>query len=468
MKQMILKLRLLALLTMSAIVVFAQTSESVTTPKDTNTLQHIFKSGKYSGQARYFAMVTDNEGNLSDYLANAIGFGIGFESAKYKHFSFGVSGYFIYNLGSHNLNTLDPKTGASNRYEVGLFDIQNSNNKHDLDRLEDLYLKFNRNKINLKLGKQHIKQPFINPQDGRMRSTLIEGLTMSYQLNAKLNFEGGYLFGISPRSTVKWFSIDESFGIYPSGVNLFGSKSSYAGNTNGNAIYYGGINYLPKKSIQIYGFNQWVNKVFNTTLIQAKFEHTLKHKNVIEIGLQGIHQFALEHGGNANQNLSYMLHSHKSYTYGARLNYISHNNSSVTLNYNHITKHGQYLMPREWGRDPFFTFLPRERNEGFANVHAGNISISHKWPKQRLKLEATYGRYYLPDVKNTWQNKYGMPSYSHTMFNIKYAFAKFLKGLDLEFLYIYKAEIGNTYQNDKYVLNKVNMSNVNLILNYSF
>ena len=28
------------------------------------------------------------------------------------------------------------------------------------------------------------------------------------------------------------------------------------------------------------------------------------------------------------------------------------------------------LLPREWGRDPFYTFLPRERNEGLGDVHA--------------------------------------------------------------------------------------------------
>jgi hypothetical protein len=27
-------------------------------------------------------------------------------------------------------------------------------------------------------------------------------------------------------------------------------------------------------------------------------------------------------------------------------------------------------MPREWGRDPFYTFMPRERNEGYGDVNA--------------------------------------------------------------------------------------------------
>lgn len=450
-------------------VALAQSSaHTVENPSDTNTLQHIFKSGTFTEHARYFVMGTNNRGALTDYLTNAIGVGIGFESGVYKHLSFGLSGYFIYNLGSHNLTKVDPATGTLNRYEIGLYDIENPSNKHDLDRLEDLYIKYTRKKLSIKAGKQHVKQPFITPQDGRMRPTLVEGVTLLYQPNNRIKIEAGYLFGISPRSTVKWFGIGESIGVYPSGVNQFGNKSSYAGNISSDAIYVAGITYTPIKKIQLYGFNQWVNQVFNTSLVQTKYEIELKPKHLLEFNLQGIHQVALANGGNIDPKLSYLLKNHQSFTFGARVNYVKNDQTNVALNYNRITKHGQYLMPREWGRDPFFTFLPRERNEGFADVHAANISISYKWPKQRLKIECAYGRYYLPDVKNAWQNKYGMPSYSHTMLDIKYAFRKFFKGLDMEVLYIYKEALGNTYQNNKYVINKVDMSNLNIIFNYHF
>ena len=30
-------------------------------------------------------------------------------------------------------------------------------------------------------------------------------------------------------------------------------------------------------------------------------------------------------------------------------------------------------MPREWGKEPFYTFLPRERNEGLGNIHAFTV-----------------------------------------------------------------------------------------------
>ena len=59
------------------------------------------------------------------------------------------------------------------------------------------------------------------------------------------------------------------------------------------------------------------------------------------------------------------------------------NRWETTLNYNRITTHGRYLMPREWGRDPFFTFFPRERNEGLGDVHAIVGKLNYKIPALR-------------------------------------------------------------------------------------
>ncbi len=79
-----------------------------------------------------------------------------------------------------------------------------------------------------------------------------------------------------------------------------------------------------------------------------------------------------------------------------------------------------------------------------------------------------YGHFYLPDVKNTALNKYALPSYSQFNADVRYGFKGFLKGMELQFLYVYKAPLGKTYSDDKYVFNKVNMSLYNVILNYHF
>ena len=63
-----------------------------------------------------------------------------------------------------------------NRYEIGLFDIEDPSNKKDIDRLEELYLKYNFKNATITVGKQLINTPFINLQDGRMRPTVVEGV----------------------------------------------------------------------------------------------------------------------------------------------------------------------------------------------------------------------------------------------------------------------------------------------------
>ena len=125
-------------------------------------------------------------------------------------------------------------------------------------------------------------------------------------------------------------------------------------------------------------------------------------------------------------------------------------------------------MPREWGRDPFFTFLPRERNEGLGDVHAIVGKINYKISKTRITTSAAFGYYNLPEVTEFSLNKYGIPSYNQLNIDIRYKFAGLLKGLETQLLYVFKEKTGNSYGNDKYVINKVDMSLWNLVFNYQF
>ena len=147
---------------------------------DSTSILHAFKNGNFSGHFRYFFMATNNESGLSDYHANALGGGVKFETAKFHNFQFGVSGYYIFNIGSSDFTQKDPVTNASNRYEVALFDIQNPSNKHNLSRLEELYLKYNYQNSTITLGKQLLNTSFVNLQDGRMRPTEVNGIWVDY------------------------------------------------------------------------------------------------------------------------------------------------------------------------------------------------------------------------------------------------------------------------------------------------
>ena len=125
-------------------------------------------------------------------------------------------------------------------------------------------------------------------------------------------------------------------------------------------------------------------------------------------------------------------------------------------------------MPREWGRDPFYTFMSRERNEGLANSTAYVIKVGYNIPKTTFKTAMAIGYYDLPSVTDFKHNKYGMPSYNQLNIDLRYDFKGLLSGLGTQLLYVYKSKLGDSPLAEKYIINKVEMSQWNLVINYNF
>lgn len=430
---------------------------------DSTSLRAALANGKTEAHFRYFFMATDNKKGLTDYYANAAGGGLKYETGKFHGFQAGVGGFFIFNIGSSDLSKADVTTKQINRYEIGLFDIEDASNKSDIDRLEELYLKYNFKKSAITVGKQLINTPFINLQDGRMRPTGVEGLWLN-GISKKTKWEGGILWGMSPRSTVRWFNIGTSIGVYPQGVQENGQASNYKEHINSKFIGMVGITHEFQKGLKLQVWEQWTENVFNTVLIQLDKKWG---NSGFYSGVQGIMQHALNHGGNVDPSKTYIQKGNNAYTLGSTTGW-KNKTTDISFNYNRITANGRYMMPREWGKDPFYTFLPRERNEGFGDVHAAMIKLKRSFPKQHLQALIGFGYYDLPDVTNTQLNKYGMPSYTQLNVDIQYQFTGTLEGMNAQFLYVYKGQEGNSYNNNKYVIHKVNTSLFNLILNYHF
>ena len=431
------------------------------------TLQSFLQQGQFFGHARGYSMYTDNSAGLTDYHANAVGVGIGYETGIWRGWQAGISGYAIYHLASSNLTNIDPLSNQPNRYELGLFDVTDPANKRELDRLEDLYLKYSRKTWSMKLGKQHIRSPFINPQDGRMRPTLVQGALFEYQAQKKMVLNAGLINRVSPRSTVRWYSVGESMGLYGVGVNADGSKSNFKGNLPESVILYVGLE-KDWRTGKLKLWEQRVTNIFETRLVQWDGKASVGHTKLF-YGVQWISQRALKEGGNGEASKSYFTQGGRSNAFGGRLGIQMLKGWKWTVNYTRITAAGRYLMPREWGRDPFYTFMPRERNEGYGDVHAANLVLSKPFASIKgLAVDLSYGRFYLPDVKNYALNKYGFPAYQQANVDVRYAFGGFWKGLDLQFLVVMKDAINTTYDLPKYEINKVNLVHLNLILNYHF
>ncbi|MCS6929873.1 MAG: OprD family porin [Saprospiraceae bacterium] len=455
----------------------AARAEALRMPTDTASpqgqqpkVEHIlqaFEKGQHGGQFRTFIMLTDNGGLLSDYYAWAAGGWLHFQTACWRGFSMGIGGAFNFNLLSTDLSARDSATGAINRYEIGLFDVENPRNRRDLDRLEELWIRYERQGLSLTVGQQLLQTPFINHQDGRMRPTAESGAWLEWQKGRNLKVEGGWLWRISPRSTVRWYTVGESIGLYPRGINPDGSASGYSGNLKSKGVGLIGITLKPYPHLAVQLWNQYVEQIFNTVFLRADYQRPLPRGHRWIGGLMFLRQDALAHGGHAEPSKTYFPARGRSFAFSAQAGW-QRGSWQAKIAYTRVTAHGRFLSPREWGREPFYTFLPRERIEGSGGSHSITGRLIWAPENNRWVIEAAYGHFYLPDVHNTVLNKYGFPAFQQFNLDIRYTFKGLLEGLRGQILYVWKGRLGEFYGNYRYIINKVDMSHVSLVLNYSF
>lgn len=430
---------------------------------DTFSLKRIFTKGDLKGSIRQFSMFTNNSEGLTDYYAMAIGAGLNYESRLWKNFQINFGGFFVHDLGSSDFSKIDPVANTISRYDAGLFDVLELNNSL-ISRVEKMNVRYFFKNSNLTFGKQIIKSPLVNPQDGRMTSSMMEGLYADINPTKKLHLEVGWLYRSSPRSTFEWFKIGNSIGTYPMGVSVDSKKSNYFSNVDSKGLLILGGNYAFLRNAKLTAWNYMIENVSNTSFFQ--WNQTLPTSKIY-YGLQLISQKALNSGGNLDQTKTYMAAGSKSLIFGSSLGLIWGKNN-FNINYSRITEKGRFQFPREWGRDPLFTFLQRERNEGLGDVHAFTGNFSKSLAHKKLQLDIGAGKYVLPDVKNSRLNKYGMPSYSQLNVAMKYSPKRMFDGLEFQVLFVRKWNNGELYNDQKYRINKVDMSNTNVILNYNF
>jgi len=411
-------------------------------------------------------MSTINEGALKDDYTLATGAGLGMLTEPYKGFQLGMSGFFIFELISSDISRPDPLTNLNNRYELGMYDVTQPGNTKNLSRLEELYLKYSTKAVSATIGRININTPFMNIQDGRMRPTLEEGAWLTYANSSKFSVEGGWILKVLPRSTNDWYSTGSSLGTYSVGVNENGQKSGYEGNVSSYGFGMLHVKYQPSKQFTIHVWDGLFENVMNTAVVELKTEQKLISQNhTFYQGVMLVHQDAIRNGGNHDPKLTYMTKGGSSNTFSAQIGFKS-KKLDASMNYTRITSDGRYLMPREWGRELFYTFMPRERNEGAGDVHAFMAKATISSKNGRLKNGLGYGYYDMPDVKNYRLNKYGMPSYHQCNIETTYKFDKFLKGFEIRTLLAWKINAGETYENLRYLYNKTDMLNMSVMLDF--
>lgn len=435
---------------------------------DTFSLQRIFTGGRFSGQIRQFSMFTDNAPGLSDYHAIAAGASLHYETRRWRGFALAMGGGFVTDLLSSDFTRPDPVTGAYDRYDAGLYEVLELDNKEFLSRLEDLNIGYCWSHNRLVLGKQTLKTPFVNPQDGRMNASLFEGLYGYFGQGRRWHVEGGWLWKAAPRSTSRWFDIAESIGVYSQGVTDGGQKAAYRNEVRSAGLLVANTRFTHRRGNFDF-WNYYLDNVLNTAFLQwttasATEPQASPHW---DFGVQIIRQDAVGSGGNADPAKTYAPEGMRSWTFSGFAAW-SKAGTQFRVNGTRITGDGRLLFPREWGREPLFTFLPRERNEGLGDVWAVSGQFSRRLRAAPLVYELGAGYYRLPDVKNYRLNKYGLPSYAQINLDVKYRFPGRLKGLEAQLLAVWKTNAGDLYGDERYRINKVDMANYNLIFNYHF
>ena len=435
-------------------------------PDSTHSIIQSLKKSKVSGEIKSFYMMTDNVSPLTDYSALAIGGNIKCETGEYYGFKLGAAFYNSSNLGISDVSMTDPYTGKNSRYEAGLFDMTDLKKKY-INLLGEAYLGFVHKKNALQIGRIKLTTPFINPQNGRMIPTLVQGVWFENKTFEKLNVQLGFIQGIAPRSTSRWYTVENSLGLYPQGKNVDGTNASYFSNVRSQGVGIMGLSYQIVKPLKLSAWNYYVDNVFNTFYAELAFEKQIQKVNWL-LAAQFIQQDKIASGGNEIKNLSYFQFD-RSEVYGVRTA-VTFRQFKATLNYNRITKEGMFLFPREWGIEPLYTFMKLERTEGTGNIESYTFQLEKKidWKKSSLHLKTGYGIYRRPDVKDFAMNKYSLPSYDQLNVECEYRFGGLLKGLRLSFLIASKFNKGETYNNLNYVFNRVDMTNYNAIFSYNF
>lgn len=420
--------------------------------------------GELSGQWRTYYMATLNKGDLKDYNALATGGKLKYRYQLVKNLELGATLYNTTNLGIQDLKIADAATGKVSRYEEGLFDRQNLSNDA-IFLLGELYAHYELKAHQFTLGRMKINTPLINPQDGRMIPTLVQGVWYRHKASTQNFFQFGFLNQIAPRSTGEFFGIGESMGTYEVGRAIDGQPAQYNGNTQSDYIILANADIRLHQNLSISIWNQFVQNVYNSFYLKPR----LKINDALQLEGEWLHQNKVGVGGNEIDSLRY-FNQNTSDVLGLKWGY-RFSNSTASLSYNRILANGQFISPREWGREDLFSFQKRERSEGTGDSHAVVFNYSTALTLVRnqaeIKTILSVGKHWKPEVTDAVLNKYAVPDYTHINVDLFFNFKK-LKNLKPELLFTSKLLQGNIPDNPNFYYNKTDLFHLNLILNYNF
>jgi len=432
------------------------------------------KNGKVSGQVRYYFMSEDEGQNYKDYFGSALGGYLKYETGTISGFNLGVA-FYTSNFLSTNYSptSIEPATNNKNtRYVAGLMDASDPS-VTNITGIGELYLNYKYSKTNVRMGRMKLKTPFINPEDGRMIPTLEQGAWIKSEDVNNFVLQAGYIDAFWNRSTSEWKTVENSLGYgYPQGKILNGLNAAYKGKITSNGVYVASLAYKGLKGLKLQAWDYYLQNIMNVGYLQTDYKYKIGNYKFLIAG-QYINEREVGNGGNGDVNhpeYSYRNENEKSEVFGGKIG-VGYASTMLTLATTKVTSEGRFLFPREWGKEPLFTFQKRERTDGSGDATATLLTLGQDFKVigiNGLKMLAGIGKYNRVDVKNWRLNKLGVPSYVQANLDIHYNFSGELKGLKAEYLLARKYAIGNTYDNANFIFRKNDLNIHNFIMNYNF
>lgn len=410
---------------------------------------------------RTFWMSTSYPSDFKNDFALGSSLKLGGELRYKSRLKFQIGYRLVGNLWSSQLNELDPFSGQSNRYEVGLFDVLNPDSKF-FGKTETLSVSYDQNQWGIVVGRMGIDTDWVNLQDGRLAPTAIEGINFWFESKNQLKLKFWGIGKLSIRGTSQWLTVGESIGVFPIGRDVFGKPAKYFQNTESKWI---SIVEMSKNWENFEGTASItsVQNISNTFWIKG--EHRLAKNSNWLLGAQFGFQHGWGEGGNSYAQLAYKNPEDKNYAVSFRIGYTK-NRLKSNLNFTNVGGHGRWLSPREWGKDAWYTFIPRERNEGFSSLNAWSAYLEYGFPAVGLAPYLNFGLHYLPDLTLVEANKYNFPSYRQINLGLKYK-PKGYERLSIHAILMNKESLGNIDLKPNQRYNKVGMIHTNLIFNWN-
>lgn len=435
-------------------------AESDNPSHSVEALKDVFGLGTISGHLRNYFMNTINQGALTDYYANAIGGAMRFRSHRIYGFEFGAAGIFTYNLFSNDLNKVDPVTGGIADFEHQLFDVLDTDNFNDLDRLEELYLRYIFEHGYALYGRMAIQDsPLMNKSDGRMKPFAFKGFWLHYELLEKHRFNLTWIDRISPRSTVEWFDFKEGIGLFDQGFQPDGTEAEYHENLESEGIamldYQTRISNFDLELYQWYLHNISYSAWFGLAYVKNGWNLGMQYALQIPDGFQKTLEY----------DQRYMQPEERGQVLSGQVQYLDRN-WTLRAAYSKAFASGRFLFPRELGRDQFYTSISRSRLEGFGDTGVLTLGGDHTFGIERFSAGFDYTRTFGPEVDSFEFNKYNLDAYQQLNLRLNYTFKGFFQGLHMVFLYVYRDNLNN--DDPQVVFNRGNLHQLNFITNFEF